>query len=114
MLSGILMYIHSAWRVLAVDVCHAVKLPAVALIEAVMVGKEIQHRLAERRHIAAYALQQPPRNALAAMCRLNIYGADVWPQIKPVVEIVLDNAQSADYLAVVTEHNIPAGGQRSP
>ena len=79
-----------------------------------MVGKEIQHRLAERRHVAAYALQQPPRNALAAMCRLNIYGADVWPQIKPVVEIVLDNAQSADYLAVVTEHNIPAGGQRSP
>ena len=114
MLSGILMYIHSAWRVLAVAVCHAVKLPAVALIEAVVVGQEIQHRLAERRHVAAYALQQPPRNALAAMYRLNIYGADVWPQVRPVVEIVLDNAQSADYLAVVTEHNIPAGGQRSP
>ena len=53
-------------------------------------------------------------HALAAMYRLNIYGADVWPQVRPVVEIVLDNAQSADYLAVVTEHNIPAGGQRSP
>lgn len=79
-----------------------------------MVGKVIQHRLAERRHIAAYALQQLSRNTVAAMGRPNIYGADVWPQVRPVVEIVPDNAQSADYLAVVTEHNIPAGGQRSP
>ena len=108
MLVGVLMYVHSARRFLAVAGCHAVELPAVVLIKAVVVCQKIQHRLAECRHVITYALQQPPCDAFAAVLRLDIYGTDIRPQVRSVVKIVLYNAQPADYLAVAAEHHIPA------
>lgn len=108
MLVGVLMYVHSARRFLAVAGCHAVELPAVVLIKAVVVCQKIQHRLAECRHVITYALQQPPCDAFAAVLRLDIYGTDIRPQVRSVVKIVLYNSQPADYLAVAAEHHIPA------
>ena len=62
---------------------HSDELPAVALIEADVVGYEVQRVHAQRGHVAADMLQQRARKAETAPPWLHIQRADVGGEVAP-------------------------------
>ena len=78
-----------------------------------MVGHQIQYRHAPALHVLADEVQHFPGDAPAAAVFLHVHRADVGRQVLAVVEVVLDDAQTADDPAIL-HHGIPLGDGALP
>ncbi len=81
---------------LPVALGHAEEIPAVPFIETGMVCDEINGRDAFRFQVVNGHVEQMASNTLAAIFFFRINGADVRRKVFPVVEIIFDNAQTAN------------------
>mgnify|MGYP003297959558 CR=1 FL=1 len=93
------MDIHSGHIGFPIALDHTQKFPAVALIEAGVVGHQIGRGNARLPQILHCHIQQFSGNALTAVAFLRIHGADIGGQIGPVVEVVFNHAQAANDFA---------------
>ena len=90
------MDVHTGHIRFAVALHHAQELPAVALIEVCMVGHEVGRRNSLAAQIFHGHVQQLARNAAAAVAFFRVDRADIGGQVGSVMEIVLNNAQTAN------------------
>ena len=90
------MDVHTGHVGLAVTLNHAQEFPAVALIETGVVCDEVGRRNALGAQIFHRHVQQLACDAAAAVALFGVHGADVGGQIGSVMEVVLDDTQTAD------------------
>ena len=101
------MNIHSRHFLFSIALRHAEKLPAVALVKAVVVGEEIEGGYPFICHILADEVEKLSRYSLASIRLFNINGADIGVKVVPVVKVVLDNTDAADE-ALPFFYHVPA------
>lgn len=84
-----------------VFLCHTEKFPSVSFIKRRMLCYKIQRIYTPFMHIKANIIQQGAGNSVAAVIFLNIKSANIRGQIFSVMEIIIYNAESTDYLIPV-------------
>ena len=95
------MNIHPGHIRLAVTLYHAQEFPAVPLIKTGVVGHQIGRRDSLGTQILHRYIQQLSGDALTAVTFLRVHGADIGSQIGPIMEIILNDTQTADDLVVI-------------